>query len=500
MLALISFDAVSRALFDRMIAQGRLPNCDELLRRGTTYAIESTPIHASVYRSLYTGRSLSAHGEYYPLAWSASDQCVRPAAPLNPEDSLFTRLDRAGKRILVIDPPECGWFNPRGGVAVCGWQFSSRFVLPEWYSSKRMSRMLNGQFGAPKNCDEVFGEQSVPRLRAMNDVLQSASQRLADATAACLKEGDFEFLWITFAAPHIAGHQLWLDSLDSTNSNSKQSPSVEPKMLAEIYRKADEALGQILAALPPQTDVIVFSPNGMGPETSRADFLPAMLTRVLDGRSHNRTASPPGSGLWRLRAIAPTNLRALVASVLPDRLALQLAAYLENAGVDRKTTKAFAVPSDGSGFVRLNLKGRERDGIVDPVDADKLLDEIETGLGTFVEPSGEKMVTSFLRASELDVLGPRSSSLPDLVVLWSPKPQAALRSVSSPWFGEVRREGVGSGRSGNHCHGAWACIVPAGPRQVAPDLASVRAVDLASTACAVLGVPCADLPGRSLLI
>src|SRR5262249_16824593 len=55
MLALISFDAVARPLFDRMIAQGRLPNCALLMRNGRTYSMETTPFHASVYRSLYTG-------------------------------------------------------------------------------------------------------------------------------------------------------------------------------------------------------------------------------------------------------------------------------------------------------------------------------------------------------------------------------------------------------------------------------------------------------------
>src|SRR5262245_26693777 len=92
MLAVISFDGTARPLLDRMIAQGRLPNCAELLGRGKTYAMEATPIHASVYRSLYTGFGLSTHGMYYPLLWSASDQCVRKADGLNPDSSIFARL------------------------------------------------------------------------------------------------------------------------------------------------------------------------------------------------------------------------------------------------------------------------------------------------------------------------------------------------------------------------------------------------------------------------
>jgi predicted AlkP superfamily phosphohydrolase/phosphomutase len=493
MLALISFDAVARPLFDRMIAQGRLPNCALLLRRGKTYSMETTPIHASVYRSLYTGFSLSTHGVYYPLVWSASEQRVRAAEPLNPDHSIFARLDRAGRRMLVIDPPEYGWFEPKHGIALSGWQFTSRFVIPRWSSSKRIARVLEEQFGAPRSCHEVFGRPDMARLRAMRDILQSAPGRLADAAVACLRESPFDLVWITFVAAHIAGHQLWCDSLISKGDADGR----EPEVLPGIYQKADEALGRILAALPQQATVIVCSPNGMGPETSRADFLPAMLARVLAGGASSRATA--GSPLWRLRALAPTALRARVADAIPDHIVPRLTAYLENVGSDRRTTRAFALPSDGPGFVRLNLKGRERDGIVEPGEAETLLNEISEGLQTFVEPSGEKMVASILRSCELDAAGANSSSLPDLVVVWSPTPDAPLRVVTSPRFGDVVRHGVGSGRSGNHCEGSWAFVVPGGSGKHAPDVGSVRDIDLASTVCAAMEVPRDDLPGRSLL-
>ena len=154
------------------------------------------------------------------------------------------------------------------------------------------------------------------------------------------------------------------------------------------------------------------------------------------------------------------------------------------------------MPSDGAGCW-INLKGRERDGIVDPGEAESLLDEIAAGLSTFIEPSGQKMITSVVRSSALEAPGPKSLSLPDLVVLWSPHPEAGLRVVRSPRFGDVVRDGVGSGRSGNHCE-------ERGLRRRA-DRGRMRQArgpvrrDLASTVCAVMDVPCDDLPGRSLL-
>jgi predicted AlkP superfamily phosphohydrolase/phosphomutase len=491
-LALISLDATALPLLERMIVEGRLPNYAELRRRGKTYEMKASPIHASVYRSLYTGLGLSTHGVHYPLQWCAAEQCVRPADALNPDDSIFARLERAGRRILVIDPPECGLFTPRSGIAISGWQFTTRFVLPRWYSSKRVARVLEDRFGRSHGCHEVFGRPSISRLRAMHEILQSAPRRLTDTTLACLKTGEFDFLWITFVAAHIAGHQMWRESLDSSDGIGR-----EPEVLAGIYERVDHALGDVVAALPPSTDVIVFSPNGMGPETSRADLLPEMLARVLEGRAQTRTTALPTSALWRLRAAVPTNLRALVADALPDHLALRIAARLESTGADWKTTRAFAPPSDGAGFVRLNLKGREREGIVHPDEAESLLKEIAAGLATFVEPSGQSVVGSVVRPCELDGPGPRSESLPDLVVVWQ-QSAATLRSVASPRFGEVRRAGVGSGRSGNHCGATWATVVPGTTRAPDSDFGPVGPVDLAATVCAMMGVDHDDLPGRSL--
>ena len=89
-----------------------------------------------------------------------------------------------------------------------------------------------------------------------------------------------------------------------------------------------------------------------------------------------------------MRAALPTGLRAWVARVLPNRLTLELTARLEMRGVDWTKTSAFMVPSGDCGYVRLNLRGRERDGIVSPEEVGGLVERIVTGLTTFRDPDG----------------------------------------------------------------------------------------------------------------
>jgi predicted AlkP superfamily phosphohydrolase/phosphomutase len=157
---------------------------------------------------------------------------------------------------------------------------------------------------------------------------------------------------------------------------------------------------------------------------------------------------------------------------------------------------AFVLASDVVGYIRLNLRGREREGVVEPSEAAGLLDRIAAGLATFADPDGAPSVAEVKRTSEVIAPGRRSDALPDLVVRWSDRPATGLDRVVSPEFGEVPRPGGGSGRSGNHTSDAWAVLTPASRGADRPD---GRVVDLAATVCAALGVEHADLPGRTLL-
>jgi predicted AlkP superfamily phosphohydrolase/phosphomutase len=265
--------------------------------------------------------------------------------------------------------------------------------------------------------------------------------------------------------------------------------------LEEVYAAVDAAIATVLAALPPGSDVIVTSAVGMDVNTSRADLLPQMLAAVLAGGA---TSNGDAGSIWRLRAALPPGLRGAAMRALPAPLALEATARLELRGLDWSRTRAFAHPADNQGYVRLNLRGRERQGIVDPSEAGALCEEIEEGLRDFHDPDGEPAVAGLSRVRERYV-GPYAERLPDLVVRWRPTAATNLRGLHSPRFGAVSRLGAGSGRSGNHTEdGAWALVVPGASRHRAPSRPP-RLVDVAATVCELSGVEAAGLPGEPLL-
>jgi predicted AlkP superfamily phosphohydrolase/phosphomutase len=177
---------------------------------------------------------------------------------------------------------------------------------------------------------------------------------------------------------------------------------------------------------------------------------------------------------------------------------MDLTARLEMRGVDWSTTKAFMVPSGDCGYIRLNLRGREREGIVDPKDAEGLLEEIAAGLRTFCDPDGAPAIAKVEFAGRSLGYGDPSHPFPDLIVHWNERlpPQAA--GVKSRQFGEVPSSGWGSGRTGEHRDGAWALITP-GSSRLRLLTKPAHILDIGPTICAILDVDNNGLVGQPLM-
>src|SRR5918998_413936 len=456
MLAVLQFDSPSLAVLDRMLGAGRLPALAGLRERGVWHELETPATHfaAGAFHTLYSGTELADHGVFYPFQWSAPDQRVRYTTAFEAPSPVWERLGGSGARPLAVDPYESR--PPRTAVAgtvVSGWQFTDRVVLAPWSSPPGTRDRLAQLFGPPAGVEGVFGRSSPRDLLRLRRDLLAASGRAADAARLLLAGNRFDLTWLTFSAGHVAGHQFW-DLSQVEDGIDAATRQVLSGALEEVYQSVDAGFGRALAVLPDDADVIVVSPVGMDVNTSRADLLPEMLDAVLHGGARQDSGS---GSVWKLRASLPTGLRARVAAALPDRVALALTA-------------------------RLNLRGRERDGIVEAAEAQPLMDQIATGLLTFHDPDGTPSVKAVERVVDTFDSGVHSDRLPDLIVRWSDQPATRLGAVISPQFGTVRRRGSGSGRSGNHTAGdAWALVVPGAsrPRTLGRP---PRLVDIAATA------------------
>ena len=498
MLAILQFDAASAAVLERMLAEGRLSSLATLRDRGVWHTLDApaTQFAAGAQHSLYSGVELADHGLFYPFQWSPSEQRVHYMSEFEAPAPVWERIGRAGGRTLAVDPYESrAPSDPPPGTLVCGWQLHDRVVLRRWSEPGPAYDRLQRLFGPPQPVDEVFGRHTAREMLGLRRRLLGAPGRVADAAELLLAEEPFDLAWLTFCAAHVAGHQFWdLSQIDEAGLDL-DARRVLGSTLTDVYTAVDDALGRVVAALPTDADIMVISPVGMDVNTSRADLLPEMLQAILD--PVERPAE--SSSIWWLRAALPSGLRAKVASALPERVALDLTARLEMRGVDWSTTRAFAHPAENQGYIRLNVRGRERDGIVDPADAPPLMESIAEGLRTFHDLDGRPAVESIERVAERFGNGARSDLLPDLVVRWTPRAATNLEGVRSERYGTVMRRGVGSGRSGNHTGGdAWALVVPGRSTHATP-ARPPRLEDVAATAAALSGLDTNAMAGEPLL-
>jgi predicted AlkP superfamily phosphohydrolase/phosphomutase len=501
MIAILQFDSVSLPLIDELLTAGLLPTLDSLRRTGTWLSL-GTPaeyFEGSASYAVYTGTDVGRHGQYYPWLWSASEQRVRFMDDLPVPETLWERTGRAGRRSLIIDPYEVRPPQEIQGLFLSGWQFKNRIVLRSTSLPTSVLRSLEREYGRPPVGEEVYGPPSTPELLRLRNGLLAAPNRLATVTTALLKREEFDVVWVTASAAHLAGHRFLKMSQVSGAIDLVQYPELDTT-LADIYRATDEAMHKILMALPADADILVVSPAGMGQNSSRSHLLPKMIKAAL-ARGSGRTVAqgaPSSSLLSTVRSIVPTSLRSWIAKALPDKWAVELATRLELRGVDWHHTQAFMMPNDDAGFVRLNLRGRERDGIVDPREGDRLLDTITAGLKTFTDPDGQPAIKRVVRTSDIGIDGSCLAHMPDLIVQWNDRAVTPTAGVSSPIYGEIPSQGWGTGRTGCHTGDAWVLLVPGRSRVKAPQK-NPHIVDIAATVCALLGADMQGLTGQPLL-
>ena len=500
MIAILQLDAVSVTLLERLLDEGRLPRLADLRARGAWHRLRTPAEHfaGASFHSLYTGLEVGRHGLYYAFQWDAASQRVRWTETFPAPASAWQLLDHAGARCLALDLYESRPPALFHGSFAEGVQFANRVAMPTRSVPPGLGRELRRSGGRAPSGEEVFGRQSLDSLRTLARTTRQAPGRVSRALVGQLSRERYDCVWIGHCAGHLAGHWLWnMSQLPAADRELARREGLD-RVLESVYERLDESLGSILDALPDGADVIVVSPLGMAENSSRSDLLPGMLDAVLAG-GPRAGLNGDGGSIWRLRSRVPTGLRARIAQALPDSVALELTARLDLRGVDWSRTRAFPLAGDHHGHVRLNLRGRERDGIVQPEAVEALLDEIGAGLLTFADPDGTPAVESVVRTEDV-VEGEAAGLLPDLVVRWSTAPSTELAGVGSPRFGDVVRPGGGSGtgRSGGHTGDAWALVVPGSSRLREPTRpASVT--DVAATALGALGVPAGDLDGEPLL-
>lgn len=497
---MLGLDAADPVLLERWTEDGTLPHLARLREEGAYGRLLTSAgvLAGSPWPTFNTGQPPSVHGIYHDFQWRhESMEYARPSWDWLPSIPFWRKLENA-VRVVACDVPMTLGCQQASGLEVTGWASHDSLAPPSSHPPGLLEE-IRGRFGEWTPGEEGFGRSPVGELLALRGRLEDATRRSAELSAWLL-ERPWDLALTVFGAPHRAGHRLWDRS--SIGGPVPDSEGAEfDGALRAVYRACDDAVGAVLAAAGSGTTVMVFSLHGMTANPARFDLLDGMLAHILEGDG----AAPPTRGLVRrLGEALPVPLRRALTRSIPAGLRDGLVTRWSTGGMDWDRTAAFTLRADLQGYIRINVRGREARGIVEPAALDDLCARIAEGVATFRDAdSGEPLVDAVVRPG-LDAFpaAVRSERLPDLAVIWKETPGAAHRAVESGLFGLVERETPGripNGRSGNHrAAGFLLAQGPGIPAGGAPP-PGAHILDLPPTALALLGARCTvPLAGKSL--
>ena len=173
-------------------------------------------------------------------------------------------------------------------------------------------------------------------------------------------------------------------------------------------------------------------------------------------------AAPPQRGLVRLlRERVPPAVQNAIARAVPVAVRDAVVSRQISGGHDWGRTPGLALLADLNGYLRWNLRGRERRGMLAPGTTEQVryIEGLMGALRDLRVDDGDRLVSDVRFALD-DYPGRRSHHLPDAIVRWGER--APVSRVRSDGLGEIRAE-VGTGRGGNHRFEGFCVMVESRP-------------------------------------
>ncbi|HVO72651.1 MAG TPA: alkaline phosphatase family protein [Ignavibacteriaceae bacterium] len=491
----IALDAAEPSLIEKWMDEGILKNLALIRSKGSYGRLSSSAewLVGSPWPTFYTGTLPNKHGIYHYLQWRSDKMDYERPNPDWINAVPFWRQLGKGSRVIAVDMPLAFPPDPFSGIEISGWASHDRIFPPFSYPPEKIKWVIK-KFGKPPVSDEVGGLQKMSGLKKVKEELIHAAEKETELILELIRNEKWNLLLCCLTSPHRGGHKFW-DMTNIKGNYSEKDKILFKNYLRDIYISCDEAVGEIIRNAGENVDVLVFSLHGMGVNTTLTDkMLPSMISNILNGKKGS-TENGNSGFVKKIRNFIPLGLRSNLRKLLPVSLQDKMTAYWRMGNKDWSKTKAFNLVADLQGYIRINLKGREQKGSVEPGQEYKhLCDRLKDGLLTFNDPETKEPVIKNIRKKEdLFIKGKGFDNLPDLLVQWKNKPASSYAKITSEQFGEVYWPMPGlnpDGRSGNHRPEGF--LLTAGKNiKINSSIQNKHIIDLAPTIVNLLG---AEIP------
>lgn len=434
----IGLDAAESSLIRSLVEAGEMPALKALLDRGSWSRVTSPTMFSSgaVWPDFATGCQACDHGQYSIWNWDPA----RMALAYTDESRLtpfWKALSETGTTVGVMDVPFAPFLGMSTGFEAHEWGAHSRVDghvsvsgaasdVPNTFATHPFTDPLAS---VPQEPSEVgpFLDECIDGVRLRGDVVQHLISR-----------GQPDLTLVVFEEPHHAGHFLWHTVEPDLPMYADLSPAARPeRTLSDLYRELDRQVGRLVEAAASDTTVLVFALHGMAPSRGLPPVLEPLLDRL--GMTHTVQGPDRRSTLATIKDRMPAPLRDLYRRFVPLARRSQWGKARLMPAYDWSRTRAFPLPIEQYGLVRINLAGREARGIVPPQEYEQTCESIEAALRELSTADGRKVVQDVVRPPR----GQHAAGLPDLVVHWSHAAFESPAVLDGAEIPNIRREQTG---------------------------------------------------------
>lgn len=411
-LLVIGLDGLTFDVVNPLIEMGHLPNVARLMGEGSKSPLLSTvpTLSPVAWSSFITGQSPGDHGVY---AWGIKTSDYRISlinANYLQDQSIWSTLHQAGKRIGVIGLPMSYPPHPYPSFMVGG------PLSPGVHSSFTFPDSLYQEL--KKNVGEYIIDLDKKQLLAEGEEgIVAALSRMVrvrgEATLYLLQEYPWDVLTAVFVATDRLQHCLW------HHFSFAQPFTGIQRSIVGFYDLIDEYIGRLIDVTPDPKTVVLLSDHGFGPGKRKIS-----LNGWLLREGYLRRGESVQGKRMRQQVLAAANRVGLTRTQIKEWLGRVGLLDILGSRLDEVSTYETAfdwqrsIAFAGGQGIFLNVRGREREGIVPPGrDYERMRKEIAEKLLALQDPETGERAFEQVRYREELYDGRRVGMAPDVVPL-----------------------------------------------------------------------------------
>ena len=457
-LIILGLDGGDPDLIQRWSEAGYLPNIRSIMQKGCWGRTTGVDLlnEDGVWTRLFSGIPQKKHGFYYFRQLESGSYDLYTASDTEATERVFWSLCQGTeKKAALIDIPEMAMMPNLNGIQLANWAVhNSHFIPPASYPKSLLSE-VSRNFGKADNITEKFSSNFSDDQSIYRRLLNRVAKKGQLCRQLC-SQNQFELVIAVFGECHTGGHQFWKYRPEALGDEKVAEPNELTHAIRDIYQAIDREIGLLLQQLPESANIVIVSSVGLTDHYSTEGLIEDFC-RKLNYQAPPDANTSPKSLLSLLPKCIPETWRMALSRHLPRNVKERILADNFRNGTNWQKTLAFAIPSAYMSFLRVNLQGREPQGLVAPgAEYQAVLCQLESDLQQLIDVrSGQKAVKQIWRTD--DLFGhDRHIELPDLLVEWESFPYFMERVLHPR--AELTQKKPEFFRGSDHCHHGFVAL------------------------------------------